>query len=305
MAKRKNAKSKKGWLLAAAACIIAAGAYAADHFRLYEADTWKGFFSSENTAAEGELSVHFLDVGQGDCSLIVSGDRAILIDTGEKENGEMICEYLEEHNIPDIDCLLLTHPHSDHMGAASYVIDNMDVGQIIIPKVDDDLTPTTKFYENFLESVEEKNLKITAAKPGLTVDAGDGELEIISPVKDYSDLNNYSAAAILTHGNDSFLFTGDIEKKAEKDILEEGYLKDIDVLKVPHHGSSTSSHRDFLDTVLPDYAVIMCDGKSYNHPHEETIERIFEYTDKVYRTDLDGTIVFESSGDGLSVTTEK
>lgn len=304
MAKRKNNKNHGAWAIVIAA-LIAIGIYAANRFELFEEKTWKSLFDSESNSAEADLEVHFIDVGQGDCSLILSEDKAILIDTGEKENGELICNYLSEHNVSNIDCFLLTHPHSDHMGAASYIIDNMEVKQIIIPKVSDDMVPTTKFYENFLKSVQAKDLKITAAKPGLKIDAGDGELEIISPVKDYKDLNNYSASAILTHGSYKFLFTGDIEKKAEKDILKEGYLEDIDILKVAHHGSSTSSSRDFLDTVLPDYAVIMCDGHSYGHPHEETIERLTEYTDQIYRTDMDGTVVMKSSESGITITTEK
>lgn len=305
MAKRKN--NKNGGVLAVVILsLIAIGIYVANRYELFEEKTWKSFFNKDSSHnAESDLEVHFIDVGQGDCSLILSEDTAILIDTGEKENGELICEYLGNHNVSDIDCLLLTHPHSDHMGAASYIIDNMDVKQVIIPKVSDEMTPTTKFYEKFLKSIQEKGLKITAAKPGLKVDAGDVDLEIISPVKDYKDLNNYSAAAILTHGNDTFLFTGDIEKKAEKDILKESYLMDIDVLKVPHHGSNTSSCSEFLDTVLPDYAVIMCDGHSYNHPHEETIERLSEYTDNIYRTDMDGTIIMKSNENGITVTTEK
>ena len=306
MAKRKNKNNKNHGVLAVViVALISIGIYAANRFDLLNEKTWQSFFDSETSSAESDLEVHFIDVGQGDCSRILSEDKAILIDTGEKENGELICNYLAEHNVSDIDCFLLTHPHSDHMGAASYIIDNMEVKQIIIPKVSDDMTPTTKFYEKFLKSVQAKGLKITAAKPGLKVDAGDGELEIISPVKDYKDLNNYSAAAILTHGSDKFLFTGDIEKKAEKDILNEGYLEDIDVLKVAHHGSSSSSSRDFLEVVLPDYAVIMCDGHSYGHPHEETMEMLTEYTDKIYRTDMDGTVVMKSSEQGITVTTEK
>lgn len=304
MAERKSKGKNSGLKAGILALLVAGGAYVANRYGLFESKTWQNLFGGFSEVS-GDAEVHFIDVGQGDCSLIVSDDTAVLIDTGESENGEKICEYLENHNITDIDCFLLTHPHSDHMGAASYIIDNVDVEQVIIPKVTDDMTPTTKFYEKFLKSVEQKNLKITAAKPGLTVEIGEGELEIISPVQDYSDLNNYSAASIFTYGDSSFMFTGDIEKKAEKHILKAGYLEDIDVLKVAHHGSNTSSCNDFLEAVKPDYAVIQCDGVSYNHPHEEAVERILEYTDEIYRNDMDGTVVFNVTGDGLSVQTEK
>ena len=302
MAKEKNKKGS--FAVAILAVLVAAGTYAANHYKLFESKTWDKLLG-KSSSVNGEAQVHFIDVGQGDCSLIVSGDTAVLIDTGESENGEKILEYLDNHDISDIDCFLLTHPHSDHMGAASYIIDNINVKQVIIPKVSDDMTPTTKFYEKFLKSVKAKDLKITAAKPGLTVDIGEGEMEIISPVQDYDDLNNYSAASIFTYGDSSFMFTGDIEKKAEKHILKEGYLEDVDVLKVAHHGSNSSSCNDFLEVVRPDYAVIQCDGVSYNHPHEDAVERILEYTDKIYRNDMDGTVVFSVTENGLSVDTEK
>lgn len=146
MAKGKNKKS--GLAVAILAVLVATGTYAANHYGLFESKTWDKFFEKHNEV-NGNAQVHFIDVGQGDCSLIVSDDTAVLIDTGESENGEKILEYLDNHDIPDIDCFLLTHPHSDHMGAASYIIDNIDVKQVIIPKVADDMTPTTKFYENF------------------------------------------------------------------------------------------------------------------------------------------------------------
>lgn len=304
---RRKGNKKSGFIakLVTAAAVIAAGVIAADYFDIFTFEEWKEFFViQKETTAEGELEVHYINVGQGDCSLILSDDTAILIDTGEKENGEIICSYLEQHNVDNIDCMILTHPHSDHMGAASYVIEKTEVDKIVIPQVSEDMVPTTKFYESFLESVQEKGLKLTAAKPGLKIDAGDGELEIISPVNDYDDLNNYSAAAILTHGSDKFLFTGDIEKKAEKDIIETGALEKVDVLKVAHHGSNTSSCKEFLDIVNPEYAVIECGDNSYNHPHEETVERLSEYTDKIYRTDIDGTVVITSDDSGIKVETE-
>ena len=310
MAKRRKKSAFGGKTIGGiiAAAVITAALFLANKYDLLSPKKWEKMLggNSNTVLAEGELQVHYIDVGQGDCELIVSGDKAILIDTGEKENGSKIIDYLEEHDIPDIDCMLLTHPHSDHMGAAYYVIKNYDVGQVVIPKVKSELTPTAVFYERFLKAVKQKGLSITPAKPGMKIDAGEGELEIISPVKDYDDLNNYSAAAILTHGQNSFIFTGDLESEAEKDILKKGYLRDTDVLKVGHHGSYSSSSKDFLKEIQPDYAVISCGAdNSYGHPHKDALKRIKKYTDKIYRTDLDGTIIFTSNKDGLTVKTEK
>ncbi|MCM1226099.1 MAG: MBL fold metallo-hydrolase [Clostridium sp.] len=287
--------------------IIAAGLAAAHFLGIFTIDDWKEILGTPDAAnTEGTAQVHFIDVGQGDCELIISDGESMLIDTGEKENAENVCRYIRDQGLEKLDYMLLTHQHSDHMGGASEIINGIEVENIIIPKLPDDMTPTTKFYEDFLISVKENGLKLTPANPGDTYEIGECSLEIISPVKDYNDLNNFSAAAILTHGNDDFLFTGDIEKKAEKDILETGRMRDIDVLKTAHHGSSTSSCKEFLDAARPDYAVISCgEGNSYNHPNKAAVERIGKYTDSIYRTDIDGTIVFESYGDGLKIETEK
>lgn len=292
--------------LAAGILIATVGIFAADYLDIFTIEEWKALIPTEQTQkAEGEMQVHFIDVGQGDCSLIESGDTAILIDTGEAENGEKICNYLEENDIDNIDCLILTHPHSDHMGAAAYVVENTDVEKIVMPKISEELTPTTKFYEKFLNAVSEKGLKLTAAEPGMEIDAGEGTLEIIAPVEDYDDLNNYSIVLIARHGESSFLFTGDIEKKAEKDIIESGYLESADVLSVAHHGSRGSSSQEFLDIVNPEYCVISCgEGNSYGHPYEEAVERLSSFTDEIYRTDIDGTIIFTSEDGNITIETE-
>lgn len=306
MAKTKGKKKVKGSFLAVI-LVIAAGLVAAHFLDIFTLDDWKSLLEIGNSAeTEGTAEVHFIDVGQGDCELVISDGEALLIDTGEKENAQAVCEYIREQGIDTIKYMLLTHQHSDHMGGASEIINSMEVENIIIPKLPEDMTPTTKFYENFLLSVQEKGLKLTPAEPGSVYEIGECSLEIVAPIDEYDDLNNFSAASILTHGEDTFFFGGDIEKKAEKDILESGRMKDIDVLKVAHHGSSTSSCKDFLKEAEPDYAVICCgDKNSYNHPNADTVERLRKYTDNIYRTDIDGTVVFTSSGDELSVQTEK
>lgn len=307
MAKAKGKKTIKGGGIAAFLLVAAACAAALHFLDIFTISDWKKLFSdSVNEQAEGSAEVHYIDVGQGDCALVISDGEAMLIDTGEKEYAESVCEYLKDQGVDTLKYMLLSHQHSDHMGGASEIIKSIDVENIIIPKLPDDMIPTTKFYERFLEGVQEKGLKLTAAEPGRSYNIGSCTFEMLSPAEEYDDLNNFSAAAILTHGQDSFLFTGDIEKQAEKDILETGRMRSVDVYKAAHHGSNTSNSKDFLAAAEPEYAVISCGaGNSYGHPHKEAVERIEKYTDKIYRTDIDGTIIFTSSDNGLEVKTEK
>lgn len=286
--------------------IIAAGLAAAHFLGIFTIDDWKEILTAPNAHnTEGAVQIHFIDVGQGDCELIISDGESMLIDTGEKENAENVCRYIRNQGLEKLDYMLLTHQHSDHMGGASEIINSIEVENIIIPKLPDDMTPTTRFYEDFLISVKENGLKLIPAKPRDMYEIGECTLEIISPVKDYDDLNNFSAAAILTHGKNDFLFTGDIEKEAEKDILETGRMRNVNVLKAAHHGSSTSGCKEFIEVARPDYVVISCgEGNSYNHPNKAFVERVKKYTDSIYRTDIDGTVIFESKDDKITVTIE-
>ena len=155
-----------------------------------------------------------------------------------------------------------------------------------------------------MQTVQNEGLKLTQAKVGDVYNLGEASLELLAPNSDYKDLNNYSIVSLLTYGENKFLFMGDAESKSEKEMLEKNLLTKVDVLKVGHHGSSTSSKKKFLEVVSPDYAVILCGDNSYNHPHEDTVDNLLEYTDNIYRTDQQGTVVFTSDGKRLSVKHE-
>lgn len=265
---------------------------------------------------DADLEIHYIDVGQGDCSLIKWEGAAVLIDCGEAEHSDDVLEYLKKQNVEKLDYIIVSHPHSDHMGGMSQIISSLDADKVIAPKVTEDMTPASKVYENFLTALRDKAMKLTAAKPGTvytltgrTAESADKtppKLEILSPVKDYDDLNNYSVAVKLTYGTTSYLFTGDIEKEAEADILESGADVSADVLKVAHHGSGTSSTDDFLNAVSPEICVIQCgSGNSYGHPNTGTLGRLEEHGAKIYRTDLNGTVTVYSDGEEIFVKTEK
>lgn len=266
--------------------------------------------SSEDGAADisdGDvLQVHFIDVGQGDCQLVVTSSETVLIDCGEREYYERVIDYIKNLGISKLDYVVVTHPHTDHMGGMSYILDEFDIGTVIMPKIKESALPTTNAYQRLLKSIDGKNIKADYAKPGQKYGVGGAVMTVLSPVKDYSDFNNYSVTVRIAHGENTFLFTGDIEKKAETDILSSGADVAATVLKVGHHGSSSSSSEAFIDAVDPEYAVIGVGvGNDYGHPHKETLKWIKERNLKLYRTDLNGNVIFTSTGSSLTVQTEK
>ena len=256
---------------------------------------------------DAQLSVHSIDVGQGDCTLIVSGSTTVLIDGGEADAGASVLEYLNKYGIKRIDYLIATHPHSDHIGGLPEVMAAVPVGKIIMPKLMDEVVPVSSSYSNLLKAISDSGLHITRAVPGDIYELGsDARLEIIAPVRDdYEELNNYSVVCRVICGETEFLFMGDAEKAAEEDIIGSGAELSADFLKVGHHGSSSSSRKPLLEEVLPEYAVIYCgDDNSFNHPSEKTLHRLREYGVCIYRTDIQGNIIFKSDGINISAEAE-
>lgn len=245
------------------------------------------------------LVVSFIDVGQGDCEFIqFPNGECMLIDSGEKENAQTVIETVSSFGYTEIDYVVATHPHTDHIGAMAQVIDAFDIGKIYMPKV----TANTKTFEELLVTISDKGLQINTAKAGVTVISEDMlEVKFLAPVgNSYDDLNNYSAVLKVTYGADSYLFTGDAEDYAENELLENSYSSlNSDILKVGHHGSRTSSTGKFLNAVSPEYAVIeVGKGNSYSHPHTEAIERLESCGAEILRTDELGTITVISNGEG-------
>lgn len=263
--------------------------------------------SSGELTAAGEISVHYIDVGQGDCALVKTDGMNVLIDSGEYTAAEDVIAYLSDMGIDRLDMVIASHPHSDHIGSMNRVIDKFGADVVVMPKLTAEMIPTTSSYEKLLKSVKKCGGKIEYAKVGSVYELAEGcELEIIAPLKDYDDLNNYSIVARLRHGSKSFLFTGDIEKTAERDILESGADISADVLKIAHHGSRTSSLKAFLQAVAPEYAVISVGSPNdYGHPHKETTKLLNKLGITVCRTDRSGTITFISDGESLRVETQK
>ena len=257
--------------------------------------------------AEGELQVHFIDVGQGDCIYIAAGGQNMLIDCGEADESARAVAYLQDIGIRQLDYVVGTHPHSDHMGGMDRIIEEFGIWEFIIPHLDDEDIPTTSYFLRFLDAAERHGVKLTEAVTGSEFTVGDAHCEIVAPnSKKYEDINNYSVGIVLRHGSESFIFTGDAEGVAEQEMLGGGRLGKMNVYKVGHHGSSSSSTAAFLNVIRPDTAVISCGaGNAYGHPTDSVIRRLSAYTDNIYRTDLCGSIVITSDGSSLNVTAER
>ncbi len=225
----------------------------------------------------------------------------MLIDAGESNDSEMIINYLNDLNYTKIDYLVGTHPHADHIGGMEEVINAFDIENIYMPKI----STNTKTYEDLLTTISDNNLKIkTATSDVIILEEENYKVEIIGPVEEYSDLNNSSAVIKITYYNNSFLFMGDAEKESEEDIIAK-YDIDVDVLKVGHHGSDTSSTEEFITEVTPKYAIISVgEDNKYNLPKQSTIDSLESVGAKVFRTDLDGTVIISSDGNNLAVEGE-
>ncbi len=256
------------------------------------------------TPADGNgssrLEVAVLDVGQGDCILVVfDTGETMLIDASTKSSAETILNKLDSRGIKEIDILVATHPHADHIGGMEDVVRNYDIGCVYMP----DMKSSSKTYKQLISAINEKDIPIIEGYAGLDFSFGPSVCTIVSPQEDANkDANNESIVIFLDYGETDFLFTGDIEAWGEEAILSEGYTIDADVLKVAHHGSRGSTTEEFLSAVSPEYAVISCGtGNTYGHPHDEALELLSRHGIETYRTDIIGDVVFYADGHELSL----
>lgn len=247
-----------------------------------------------------QMIVHFIDVGQGDSILIQVNNKNMLIDAGPKSDKNELLNYLSKLNVDKLDYVIATHPHEDHIGNMSDIIDSYNVLKFYAPKVQ----TTTKTFEKMIDSLKRKGLKINVIRRDTdSIDLGKNtNVRVFSPIDDsYENLNNYSSVIRIQYGSTSFLFTGDAEKDVEEKILDNNENIGSDVLKVGHHGSSTSTSKAFLNKINPSIGVISV-GKdnTYNHPNNETIKSLKENKVTIYRTDKDGTVILSSDGTKIS-----
>ena len=259
--------------------------------------------SDELSLNGSELSVRYIDVGQGDCELIMLPDgRNIVIDGGTGKTESELVAKIKSYGVEKLDYVIATHPHEDHIGGLDKVVESFEISNVCMPYV----SASTRAFERFAAAVKESGAEVIEAKAGVKIiDEKNVKAEFIAPNSEsYKSLNNYSAVLKFTYGTVTFLFTGDAEKESENEILSNGYNPKCDILKVGHHGSKTSTSPAFVSAANPKAAVIEV-GKdnSYGHPSPSTLENLKDCS--IYRTDENGTVTVVCDGKAFKIYTEK
>lgn len=254
-------------------------------------------FNTEHVEKIDGFEIHFIDVGQGDATAVFLPDgKTMLIDGGDSSSGKTVEKHYKKYGFDKIDYLVATHPHEDHIGGLDVIVNKFEIGEIFMPKVYYD----SSVYNNLLQTIDTKGYNIKTARKGVIIAQNDEYIiEILSPELDFYDsINHYSVILKLTYKNTSYLFTGDAEK--ENEMTLKGDIS-ANLLKVGHHGSDTSTSKSFLNKVNPEIAVIhVGENNSYNHPHDEVLDRLKSKNITVLRTDTNGTIIVKSDGETIT-----
>jgi competence protein ComEC len=245
------------------------------------------------------LTVHFIDVGQGDAILIDNGETEILIDGGSAGTG--VADYLTAFVDGPLEVVIITHPHEDHIGGLPEVF----TAYVIKDVWWSGKTSTSNIFKTLNNAISAEGAIVHEAERGMSIKAGALTFNVLNPTKPLpSDINNGSVVVTLTYGQIDFIFTGDAEQEAESDMLM--WLSDMDILKVGHHGSNTASSPAFLQIIKPEIAVYMAGaGNSYGHPHQETITALNNIGATIYGTDTCGTIIITTDGKTYTIQTAK
>ncbi len=249
-----------------------------------------------NQTPEDNLTIHFIDVGQGDSTLLEIEDFTMLIDCGDKNHGDGVVNYLKEKNISELDILVATHADADHIGGCSQVLQQISTAIVW----DNGQEKDTKTYEGFIELAKQKDLKII--DKGDNIKIPNGYIIALNPDQQnlFSDFNQNSIVLLIIYGKQKFLLTGDCEEECEQRLTK--YQISSQMLKAGHHGSKTSSSQAFSDRVYPQIAIISV-GKNnrYGHPHQDVLDRLGQSKINVLRTDKEGTITITTNSESYLV----
>ena len=255
---------------------------------------------TEPSVAEPGLTVHFLDVQHADSILLACGGEYALVDGGYPESGERIVSYMRRQGIKELDLLVGTHPHGDHIGGLPQVLNTFPTETVWTSQ----LPYTNDYVSNFTNAVTRNGADFVQPRPGESFRLGDATIDVIGPLNlRYEEANDLSLVLMVTYGDTRFLLTGDMEEVAERELVEAGVDLKADVLKVGHHGSSSSTSYRFLRAVAPTYGVIsLAAANEYGHPHRDPMSRLMDADVTIYRTDKMYDVVAFSDGETISFT---
>ena len=298
MAKRRQ-KNKNGFIgiLTLIVVIIAS--------LLFGGDAEPGKFTN-SFLSDSEAYVHFIDVGQGSATLIQSKNKGILIDTGEDDYGDYLVSYINSCGVDELEYVIASHPHSDHIGGIIDVFEAFRVGAVVMPELSEKNIPTTRVYENMMNYIFDNDMDVVFPEFGESIHMDGVSVSFYGPVEQNEDLNNMSLICKIDASGTDIMVLGDAEKEELSSVLPLMISKcESDVLVMGHHGSNTSVYKKFLNAVDADMAVISCGrDNSYGHPHKEALSYVSQNDMTLYRTDKDGDIVIRCYADGYEVTVD-
>lgn len=272
---------------------------------------WKQMYHLSGFGDYGErpdkapVEIHVIDVGKADAILLECEGEAALLDAGTSIHGNRVADYLARQGIESLKYAIMSHPDKDHIGGMPQVLWDVPVDSFVQAQLPDALKPKSEEFTVMNMVLEQKAIPTTIVEAGDVFYLGGAKLSVIAPIKIYDETNDYSLVIKLEYKDFSALFCGDIEKEAEKDLAKSSEELDVDLLKVPHHGSKTSCTKRFLKAVMPEYAVISVGPDKNNLPNDEPLKRLEEIGADIYRTDTDGTVVFSTDGSSVNVHTDK
>ena len=239
-----------------------------------------------------EGKIHFINTGNSDAILIENQGYFAMIDTGDTDDDVKVKSYLQKQGVKRLEYLVLTHYHADHIGGADTLLSDFEVGTTLVPNGD----ANTQVYRDYINALSHKGLKPSVPLEGAKFELGSATLTVYNTAGGNRNENNNSLVVVYENGEDRALFTGDAEAEVENQLS----IGDIELLKVGHHGSKTSSSPSFINQIQPEYAVILTgQPNQYGHPHQETLSLFESKGIPVYRTDEQGDIVFTSTGHGF------
>ncbi len=266
--------------------------------------SWTGVNDRKQIPLEGEIQVHVLDVGNADAIVLFCDGRAMLIDAGEYNDGEQVAQFLKEYDVAHLDYVVATHPDADHIGGMQEVLRHVTVGEYLTPLIPKGQEPQTQSYKELTAYLTERRIKVTHPSVGMVRTLGTARFTVLSAAIQPEDMNDRSLVCRVEYRENRFLFMGDAGREVDTRLAAAD--ADADFLKVAHHGGNDATSAAFLNKVTPSVAVISCGvDNTYNHPHEEVLDRLANHTSAVYRTDRHGTVTVTGNGKTLSVTAER